>query len=79
MPASIRDQLQICTSMADIEKFISIDQLPKEYGGNSPYALGESPEEKALQALIEITNSRAEHQIKDQVIEDWEEETVGEV
>lgn len=70
MPASIRDQLQICTSLADIEKYISIDQIPIEYGGKSPYPLGQAPEEKGLETLIELTNSRAEHQVKDQVIEE---------
>jgi len=35
-----------------LRKFVDDDQIPKEYGGSSPYALGEHPYEKALQELV---------------------------
>jgi hypothetical protein len=59
MPASLRDQLQICSSLEDIEKFISLDVLPPEYGGKSPFKLGEAEEEVGLRALVMNNNAAA--------------------
>ena len=59
MPASLRDQLQICSSVEDIEKFISLDVLPPEYGGKSPFKLGEAEEEVGLRALVMKNNAAA--------------------
>jgi len=59
MPASLRDQLQICSSLEDIEKFISIDVLPPEYGGRSPFKLGEAEEEVELRAFVMKNNAAA--------------------
>lgn len=59
MPASVRDQLTVCGSLADLEKYIAKDQIPKEYGGASPFALGEAEEEKALRRLVEENNAKA--------------------
>lgn len=59
MPASLRDQLQICSSIEDIEKFISLDVLPPEYGGKSPFKLGEAEEEVSLRALVMKNNVAA--------------------
>lgn len=60
MPASVRDQLTVCGSLADLEKYIAKEQVPKEYGGRSPFALGEAEEEKALRQLVEENNAKAD-------------------
>jgi len=53
LPSPLRDQLEVCRNVTELEKFIDINEIPTEYGGNSSYKLGESPEEKSLAALIE--------------------------
>ena len=56
LPSPLRDQLEICRSVTDIEKFIDISDIPTEYGGKSPYKLGESQEEKLIAKLIELNS-----------------------
>jgi hypothetical protein len=36
-----------------MRKYIDDDQIPQEYGGSSPYALGEHPFEKELERVVE--------------------------
>ncbi|EWM23907.1 sec14 cytosolic [Nannochloropsis gaditana] len=57
MPASVRDQFQICSSPADVEKFISPDVLPVEYGGKNSLKFGQSEEEVSLRALVDRNNA----------------------
>lgn len=99
MPASVRDQLTVCSSLPDLERYIAKvrfrshyhalrptqsqqeiliiccvgpyllralrflihvqEAIPKEYGGDSPFALGEAEEENGLKRLVEQTNARA--------------------
>jgi hypothetical protein len=57
MPASVRDQFQICSSPGDVEKFISPDVLPVEYGGKNSLQFGQSEEEVSLRALVDRNNA----------------------
>lgn len=41
------------TQLENMRKYIDDDQIPPEYGGSSPYALGEHPFEKDLEKLVE--------------------------
>lgn len=41
------------TQLENLRKYIDDDQIPPEYGGSSPYALGEHPFEKDLEKLVE--------------------------
>ena len=59
MPASVRDQLTVCASLTELEKHIAKAQIPREYGGESPFALGEAEEERGLRALVEANNAAA--------------------
>jgi hypothetical protein len=41
------------SQLENMRKYIDDDQIPPEYGGSSPYALGEHPFEKDLEKLVE--------------------------
>jgi len=43
-----------------LRKFINDDQIPKEFGGSSPFKLGEHPFEVELNELVEQLNSEAD-------------------
>lgn len=59
MPAAVREQLTVCGSLSDLERFIATEAIPKEYGGQSPFDLGEAEEETGLLRLVEACNARA--------------------
>ena len=45
LPASVRDGIEIIYDMKDLQKYVSPEYLPKEYGGTGP-AFNESPLER---------------------------------
>jgi len=47
------DLLSTSNQLEGMRKYIDDDQIPKEFGGSSPYALGEHPFEKQLEELVE--------------------------
>lgn len=47
------DILSSSNQLEGIRKYIDDDQIPKEFGGSSPYKLGEHPFEKELENLVE--------------------------
>jgi hypothetical protein len=47
------DILSKSEQVQQMRKYIDDDQIPKEFGGSSPYALGEHPFEKELEELVE--------------------------
>ena len=53
MPGSLRDQFVLCHGVEDLEKHIARDNIPAEYGGDSPFPLGESVEERSLRAFVD--------------------------
>lgn len=47
------DILSSSSQLEGMRKYIDDDQIPKEFGGSSPYALGEHPFEKELQRVVD--------------------------
>ena len=48
------DILSSLTELEGMRQYIDDDQIPKEFGGSSPYKLGEHPFEKELQNMVEV-------------------------
>ena len=48
------DILSSSTQLEGMRQYIDDDQIPKEFGGSSPYKLGEHPFEKELQNMVEV-------------------------
>ncbi|CAM9560598.1 unnamed protein product, partial [Phaeothamnion confervicola] len=43
----------------ELQKYIAVENIPKEYGGTCPLALGESEEEQAMRDYVERINAAA--------------------
>jgi hypothetical protein len=58
------DILSSSSQLEGMRKYIDDDQIPKEFGGSSPYALGEHPFEKELQRIVDqgMNNQDAEEE-----------------
>ena len=52
----VRGKDEVFQALADK---IPIENIPKQYGGESPYELGDSPEERDLKALMKHNNALA--------------------
>lgn len=57
LPESVHTE--VYKSPSSLTEFIDIDQIPREYGGISPYQLGRHPHEVALQQLVQALSSRS--------------------
>lgn len=59
LPESVTvDILSASKYLDQLREYIDDDQIPPEYGGSSPYSLGDHPYEAELRALVERANSR---------------------
>lgn len=55
LPESVH--AEVFKSPTSLLEYIDQDQIPPEYGGTSPYALGQHPDEVALRSLVESLSS----------------------
>lgn len=54
LPESVKAELHSANKHIDgLRKLVDDDQIPKEYGGSSPYPLGQHPYEVALQEMVD--------------------------
>eukprot|EP00542_Grammatophora_oceanica_P022163 CAMPEP_0194037350 /NCGR_PEP_ID=MMETSP0009_2-20130614/9685_1 /TAXON_ID=210454 /ORGANISM="Grammatophora oceanica, Strain CCMP 410" /LENGTH=915 /DNA_ID=CAMNT_0038679469 /DNA_START=436 /DNA_END=3183 /DNA_ORIENTATION=+ len=66
LPESVKvDILSESQSVTALRKFIDDNQIPKEYGGSSQYALGEHPYEVGLKDLADESRSCSEFDEED--------------
>jgi hypothetical protein len=52
MPSGMREQFQICQSVADLERHVAPEVIPAEYGGRSAFPLGQAPDQLALDEVV---------------------------
>lgn len=64
------DILSSSNQLEGMRKYIDDDQIPKEFGGSSPYALGDHPFEKELCSVVEkgLSNNDADDDEGDDVL-----------
>lgn len=70
LPESVHvDILSSHNYLAALREYIDDDQIPQEYGGSSPYKLGEHPFELELCRLVEESAENAEDTLEDNAME----------
>ena len=63
VPESVQVDIHSASSRLNgLRQFIEDDQIPKEYGGSSTYALGEHPFEVELSRLVDTANLQSENE-----------------
>eukprot|EP00557_Chaetoceros_sp_GSL56_P003366 CAMPEP_0176501424 /NCGR_PEP_ID=MMETSP0200_2-20121128/14153_1 /TAXON_ID=947934 /ORGANISM="Chaetoceros sp., Strain GSL56" /LENGTH=980 /DNA_ID=CAMNT_0017900309 /DNA_START=328 /DNA_END=3267 /DNA_ORIENTATION=+ len=60
------DILSSSSQLEGMRKYIDDDQIPKEFGGSSPYALGKHPFEKELQRIVNQGMNNKDSEVEDE-------------
>jgi len=77
LPSSTKAEiLSASNQLEGLLEYIDEDQIPKEYGGSSPYPLGQHPFELELQELVESIKDNED--VDDEVVVEEEEEMAEE-
>lgn len=71
LPSSTKAEiLSASNQLQGLKEYIDEDQIPKEYGGSSPYPLGEHPYEIELQQLVDNIKDREDIDNDDDLVDE---------